>query len=73
MAITCPGCGAQFDATLFQFGHRVRCPCGATIEYPGPDNLAGHVLPEPSNKPRQDETQPGDETGAAAGDTERTE
>ena len=34
MAITCPRCGSQFDATLFQFGQRVRCPCGAEVEYP---------------------------------------
>jgi catechol 2,3-dioxygenase-like lactoylglutathione lyase family enzyme len=44
MAITCPRCGSEFDATLFQFGHRVRCPCGAEIEYPGPLQRAGHVL-----------------------------
>jgi hypothetical protein len=43
MAITCPRCGSEFDATLFQFGHRVRCRCGAEIEYPGPDQRAGHV------------------------------
>jgi DNA-directed RNA polymerase subunit RPC12/RpoP len=34
MAITCPRCGSEFDATLFQFGHRVRCRCGVEIEYP---------------------------------------
>jgi hypothetical protein len=72
MAITCPGCGAQFDATLFQFGHRVRCPCGATIEYPGPDNRAGHVLPEPSNKPRQDKPPVANPTRPEAGDTKQT-
>jgi hypothetical protein len=44
MAITCPRCGSEFDATLFQFGHRVRCPCGAEIEYPGSLQRAGHVL-----------------------------
>jgi hypothetical protein len=44
MAITCPQCGAEFDATLFQFGHRVRCQCGADVEYPGTDQRAGHVL-----------------------------
>ena len=44
MAITCPRCGAEFDATLFQFGHRVRCRCGAEIEYPGTDQRGGHVL-----------------------------
>ena len=43
MAITCPRCGAEFDATLFQFGHRVRCQCGAEVAYPGTDERAGHV------------------------------
>jgi len=32
MAITCPHCGAGFDVTLFQFGHAVRCDCGAWVE-----------------------------------------
>jgi putative protease len=32
MAITCPRCGAGFDVTLFQFGHRVRCQCGQWVE-----------------------------------------
>jgi hypothetical protein len=44
MAITCPRCGSEFDATLFQFGHRVRCRCGVEIEYPGADQRGGHVL-----------------------------
>ena len=44
MAITCPNCGSEFDATLFQFGHRVRCHCGAEVEYPGTDLRAGHVV-----------------------------
>ena len=35
MAITCPRCGAGFDVTLFQFGHRVRCDCGTEVSYPG--------------------------------------
>jgi hypothetical protein len=43
MAITCPRCGSEYDATLFEFGHRVRCQCGAEIEYPGADRRAGHV------------------------------
>jgi hypothetical protein len=43
MAITCPKCGAEFDATLFEFGHRVRCRCGAEVEYPGTDLGVGHV------------------------------
>ena len=44
MAITCPKCGSQFDATLFEFGHRVRCDCGAEVEYPGTGLRAGHVV-----------------------------
>jgi poly(ADP-ribose) glycohydrolase ARH3 len=44
MAITCPHCGSQFDATLFQFGHRVRCHCGTEVEYPGTDLRAGHIV-----------------------------
>jgi putative protease len=32
MAITCPRCGAGFDVTLFQFGHGIRCECGAWVE-----------------------------------------
>jgi hypothetical protein len=31
MAVTCPRCGGSFDATLFDFGHRVQCHCGAEI------------------------------------------
>ncbi len=57
MAITCPRCGSQYDATLFEFGHRVRCPCGAEIEYPGGDRRAGHVAGHGENggsTPRRD-------------------
>jgi RNA 3'-terminal phosphate cyclase (ATP) len=43
MAITCPRCGAEFDATLFEFEHSVRCECGAVIGYPGNDRRSGHV------------------------------
>jgi RNA 3'-terminal phosphate cyclase (ATP) len=43
MAITCPKCGAEFDATLFDFEHKVRCACGAEIQYPGTDFHSGHV------------------------------
>jgi hypothetical protein len=39
VAITYPRCGAEFDATLFEFGNRVYRDCGTEIEYPG-DNLA---------------------------------
>jgi putative protease len=45
MAITCPRCGAGFDVTLFQFGHRVRCGCGAWV-----DLAQGHVLDHPVRK-----------------------
>jgi uncharacterized protein (TIGR02453 family) len=43
MAITCPSCGADFDATLFEFGHSVRCDCGADVRYPGADLRGGHT------------------------------
>ncbi len=31
MAISCPGCGRQYDVTLFQFGRTVQCTCGARV------------------------------------------
>ena len=55
MAITCPRCGAEFDATLFQFGHRVPCLCGVEIEYPGKDQREGHVLDQGDDKARDNE------------------
>lgn len=39
MAITCPRCGAGFDVTLFEFGRRVQCDCGAWV-----DLARGHML-----------------------------
>ncbi|MGA2256030.1 MAG: ADP-ribosylglycohydrolase family protein [Thermoguttaceae bacterium] len=50
MAITCPRCGSEFDVTLFQFGHRVRCHCGAEVEYPGTDLRTGHILVQGEDK-----------------------
>lgn len=50
MAITCPRCGAEFDATLFEFGRRVCCDCGMEIEYPGVSMQAGHVLAQGPEK-----------------------
>ena len=50
MAITCPECGAEFDATLFEFGHQVHCRCGAEVEYPGIDLRAGHVVAQGEEK-----------------------
>jgi hypothetical protein len=41
MAISCPRCGREFDVTLFEFGHRVRCDCGQWV-----DLASGHVRPE---------------------------
>ncbi|MFW6124857.1 MAG: hypothetical protein ACOC46_01805, partial [Pirellulales bacterium] len=40
MAVICPQCGESYDATLFQFGHRVRCDCGAWV-----DLQTGHTQP----------------------------
>jgi hypothetical protein len=54
MAITCPHCGSEFDATLFQFGHRVQCNCGVEIEYPGTDLRAGHVVAQGEHKAAHD-------------------
>ena len=45
MAITCPRCGAGFDVTLFQFGHRVQCDCGEWVDLAG-----GHVLSGPARE-----------------------
>jgi HAD superfamily hydrolase (TIGR01458 family) len=42
MAITCPHCGRQYDSTLFEFGHQVRCDCGKSF-----DISQGHLLMEP--------------------------
>ena len=32
MAIKCPQCGAEYDVTLFTFGRRIRCDCGAWVD-----------------------------------------
>jgi putative transcriptional regulator len=32
MAIKCPVCGAEYDVTLFAFGRRIRCSCGAWVD-----------------------------------------
>ena len=47
MAFRCPGGGAELDATLFEFGRKVKCECGREVE-------AGHVLEieEPPEEPR---------------------
>lgn len=31
MAIPCPGCGRQYDVTLFAFGRTLSCTCGARV------------------------------------------
>ena len=40
MAILCPWCGRQYDATLFQFGQTVVCECGGTVAPFSPDAVA---------------------------------
>ena len=52
MAITCPRCGADFDVTLFQFGHRVRCGCGAEVGYPGVGLRDGHIATDVAVSPK---------------------
>ena len=32
MAVKCPQCGADYDVTLFTFGRRIRCDCGAWVD-----------------------------------------
>lgn len=32
MAIVCPNCGRQYDATLFEFGQSVACDCGEVVQ-----------------------------------------
>jgi HAD superfamily hydrolase (TIGR01458 family) len=39
MAITCPCCGREYDATLFEFGRSVCCDCGRKF-----DLSQGHLL-----------------------------
>jgi uncharacterized protein with PIN domain/DNA-directed RNA polymerase subunit RPC12/RpoP len=31
MAISCPGCGREYDVTLFQFGRTIHCTCGQRV------------------------------------------
>ena len=31
MSIRCPGCGREFDVTVFEFDRAVRCPCGREV------------------------------------------
>jgi uncharacterized protein len=38
MSIPCPGCGRDYDVTLFQFGRTITCTCGARVGH-------GHLLP----------------------------
>jgi uncharacterized protein with PIN domain len=47
MAIPCPGCGREYDVTLFQFGRTIHCTCGARV------GLEKRVGPElSSSRPR---------------------
>ena len=31
MAISCPGCGREYDVSLFQFGRTIHCTCGERV------------------------------------------
>ena len=44
MAITCPRCRAGYDVTLFQFGHRLRCDCGAWVDLASGHESAGPTM-----------------------------
>ena len=55
--ILCPGCGAEYDVTLFSFERELRCSCGATV-----DLARGHTLPmsgpeEPDEQEREPDEQ----------------
>jgi len=59
MAVKCPGCGRQFDITLFEFGNEVICPCGRKIalehredlvKYPGLNELEEEIFREADRK-----------------------
>ena len=34
MAVVCPGCGRQYDVTLFSFGRTIHCTCGTRVGLP---------------------------------------
>ena len=55
MAVICPRCGRQYDATLFQFHNRVECECGRIIEAPGHtlevEGMPSESLPPPFEAP----------------------
>lgn len=40
MAITCPQCAREYDATLFQFGRTIHCTCGVRV---GGEPWAGSI------------------------------
>lgn len=43
MAVLCPRCGAQYDATLFEYGTKIKCDCGLVF---GLEDSGRTVLPE---------------------------
>lgn len=45
MAISCPGCGRQYDVTLFPFGRTIHCTCGRRV------GLRHEIGPEPGEGP----------------------
>lgn len=47
MAIPCPGCGREYDVTLFQFGRTISCTCGTRV---GPEKR----IPSPYERGRWD-------------------
>lgn len=42
MAISCTGCGRQYDVTLFQFGRTINCACGERVSFEHKLNLLKH-------------------------------
>jgi len=40
VSVVCPNCGHEYDVTLFQFGHKVRCDCGHVVDGNAPKELS---------------------------------
>jgi hypothetical protein len=53
MAIRCPNCGAEYDVTLFAFGRRLHCDCGARV-----DLAVGHQQTEVAKQATRKVTMP---------------
>jgi hypothetical protein len=46
VSVRCPGCGREFDVTLFEYGNEVLCPCGRKVTLE-----SGHTVERLSDLP----------------------